>query len=475
MAGEPCCSRRAKGPWSFREGRVIRVHSPLLKAPLTTARKHQDQTGHSAGLQPCGHLGIRVLQRSSCHVLGVNHTVWLCNVSCGTESTSRAASNFAVLRFRTGPSLRNVHFRSSEEAVETLRLATEAACLGIFDWNLEDGELHWSELAKEMYGVRVEGHLTLADFAERIHPEDRERVLAAVRQTLDPASPGEYDLEYRIVRPNGEERSIAAKGKAFFEEMDGGRKATRFLGTLLDRTEQKLAQAALIQAEHLAATGRLAASIAHEINNPLEAVTNLLYLIRHEREEDARNAYLLTAESELARVSEIASNTLRFYRDPKGQSRVGLTPLLQSVVGLYQGRLAVRRIEVDMKCEEGAEVTASQGELRQVLVNLIGNALDAMPKGGRLRIQSRTFAHGFGDLQPGAGVFIADTGVGMSPALLERVFEPFYTTKGAAGTGLGLWLSREIVKKHGFKLLVKSRPEKGTVFGIYMPETVRSA
>lgn len=377
--------------------------------------------------------------------------------------------------FHRGSNMRNLHFRSSEEAVETLRLATEAACLGIFDWNLDASELHWSDLAKKMYGIKADGPISLSDFTERLHPEDKERVLGAVRQALDPEGSGEYDLEYRILRPSNEERSIAAKGKAFFEEVNGQRKATRFLGTLLDRTEQKLAQVALIQAEHLAATGRLAASIAHEINNPLEAVTNLLYLIRHEKDEEARDAFLVTAESELARVSEIASNTLRFYRDPKGLSRVGLIPLLQSVVGLFQGRLAVRGIELNMDCEAGAEVTASQGELRQVLVNLVGNALDAMTEGGRLTIRARVFAHAIGDLQPGVGVCIADTGTGMSADVLERAFEPFYSTKGSAGTGLGLWLSREIIKKHGFKLLVKSKPGKGTVFGIYMPEFSLSA
>ena len=366
--------------------------------------------------------------------------------------------------------MKNVQFRSSEQAIETLRLATEAACLGVFDWNLETEELHWSDLAKTILGIEGNGPFRVIDFAERLHPEDRDRVLEAVQRAFDPKGRGEYDLEYRTLRPNGDERSIAAKGKAFFEDVAGKRKATRFVGTLLDRTDQKLAHAALIQAEHLAATGRLAASIAHEINNPLEAVTNLLYLIRHERDETARNAYLLTAESELARVSEIAANTLRFYRDPKGKSRVGLSPLLHSVVGLFQGRIVVRGIELQVRCEDAAEVTASQGELRQVLVNLIGNALDAMPAGGRLTIRCRSFARTLGDLQPGAGICIADTGTGMSSDVLRRAFEPFYTTKGSAGTGLGLWLSREIAKKHGFKLLVKSKPTRGTVFGIYMPD-----
>lgn len=366
--------------------------------------------------------------------------------------------------------MKNVHFKSSEEAVETLRLATEAACLGIWDLNVQTGELHWSDLTKKIFGVTTPGAITLADFTERVHPEDRERVTLAVNGALAPDGPGEYDIEYRILRPNQEERYAAAKGKAFFEEVDGKRTATRFIGTLLDRTEQMRSQAALVQAEQLAATGRLAASIAHEINNPLESVTNLHYLLREETDEAKRREYLKAAESELARVSEIASNTLRFYRDPKGISRVGISGLIQSVMGLFQGRIAIRGIEIDLSCEEGTEVNGYQGELRQVLVNLIGNALDAMPKGGRLHIHCRDFSHGIGSLTPRVEVSIADTGCGMTPDVLERAFEPFYTTKGDAGTGLGLWLSREILKKHGFKMRVRSKPRQGTVFSISMPK-----
>lgn len=366
--------------------------------------------------------------------------------------------------------MNNVEFRSSEEALATLRLATEAACLGIWDLNVQSGELHWSEFTKNIFGVTAEGPLSLKDFADRIHPEDRDRVMVAVASAMEPGGPGEYNIEYRIIRPNHEERCVAAKGKAFFEIVDGQRRATRFLGTLLDRTEQVLAQAALVQAEQLAATGRLAASIAHEINNPLEAVTNLLYLLREEQDAVARAQYLRMAESELARVSEIAANTLRFYRDPKGLSRVGVNSLVHSVVGLFQGRIAIRGVELALACDDELEVTASQGELRQVLVNLVGNALDAMPDGGRLSIRTRAFDEQIGARKPFIGICVADTGVGMPEHVLRRAFEPFFTTKGQAGTGLGLWLSREILKKHNFKLMVKSKPQQGSVFSIRMPQ-----
>lgn len=365
--------------------------------------------------------------------------------------------------------MKNLPFRTPEETLETLRLATEAACIGIWDLNVPTGELLWTDLTKRIFGITTPGSITLADFTALVHPEDRELVTTAVNSALDPNGPGEYDIDYRIVRPDLQERVVGARGKAFFEEVEGHRVAVRFTGTVLDRTDQKLAQAALLQAEQLAATGRLAASIAHEINNPLEAVTNLLYLLREEQDEGSRKEYLRAAEAEVARVSEIASNTLRFYRDPAGVSRVGISALIQSVTGLFQGRIALRGVALDVRCQEGAEVLASQGELRQVLVNLVGNALDAVPQGGRLRIHCRTFPVRLRGHSPRVEVFIADNGSGMSPEVLHHAFDPFYTTKGSKGTGLGLWLSQEILKKHGFQLRVRSKPAHGTVFSISMP------
>ena len=142
--------------------------------------------------------------------------------------------------------MNNVQIKTAEEALETLRLATEAANIGVWDLNLQTGELHWSELAKAIFGVTQEGSLTLQDFWDRIHPSDLERVRSIVREALNPLGTGEYDTEYNVCRPGGEQRFLHAKGKAFFVGVDGTREATHFIGTLLDRTEQKLAQAALL-------------------------------------------------------------------------------------------------------------------------------------------------------------------------------------------------------------------------------------
>jgi len=202
-----------------------------------------------------------------------------------------------------------------------------------------------------------------------------------------------------------------------------------------------LAQTALLRAEKLAVTGRLAASIAHEINNPLEAVTNLLYLMRGDLPHEQMQSYLAEAEQELARVAEITKQTLRFYREPNQPAATEVASVLDSVLTLYHSRLAAADVRVEREIQsESAVVLSSPGELRQVVANLIGNAIDAMRGGGRLRIRvsddGRWSAQG-----SRVRLTIADTGSGIAPEVLSTLFEPFVTTKGETGTGLGLWVT----------------------------------
>lgn len=238
------------------------------------------------------------------------------------------------------------------------------------------------------------------------------------------------------------------------------------------------AEAALIQSEKLAAVGRLAASISHEINNPLESVTNLLYLIRQEDHlPDRAMTYLGLAERELARVSEIAGQTLRFQRQSSEPTSITPEDLLDSVVALYHGRLLNARVKLDFHHRIAAPITCYEGDIRQVLNNLVGNAIDAMHKGGRLLIRTldtRCWRTG----RPGIRITIADTGSGMPPDVRAHIFEAFYTTKGLSGTGLGLWISHGIVSRHTGALLVRSStkgPTTGTVFSLFLPRELQLA
>lgn len=251
----------------------------------------------------------------------------------------------------------------------------------------------------------------------------------------------------------------------------------RWAGVIvLDTSERKRAEEALRRTEKLAATGRLAASIAHEINNPLEAVTNLLFLLRNfcQLEEPARK-YVEMAEHEVRRVAEITQQTLRFYRQSTLPARTSMGELLDSVMSLYSVRLSTLGIELERDYDPAMDLYCFAGEVRQVVANLVGNAIDATAGGGRLILRARRSRSWRDDSQEGVRLTVADTGVGMEPEVRERIFEAFFTTKDVTGTGLGLWVSHEIILKHHGLVHVRSRTAaqggpSGTVFQIFFPD-----
>ncbi len=255
----------------------------------------------------------------------------------------------------------------------------------------------------------------------------------------------------------------------------------RWVGVIfLDASDRKRSEEALRKSEKLAATGRLAASIAHEINNPLEAVTNLLYLLHNFclLQGPALN-YVAMAEHEVERIAEITQKTLRFYRQSTLPTRASMAELLDSVLGLYKGRLNTLNIQVEQDYDPALELFCFAGEIRQVIANLVGNAIDASSNGGRLLVRARRSRNWADPVQSGVRFVVADTGAGMEPAVTERVFEAFFTTKELTGTGLGLWVSQEIIAKHGGLVHVRSRTAaqrepgqeraSGTVFQLFIP------
>jgi PAS domain S-box-containing protein len=237
-----------------------------------------------------------------------------------------------------------------------------------------------------------------------------------------------------------------------------------------DVTQQRLQEEALRRTEKLAAVGQLASSIAHEINNPLESITNLLYLIRQSSSLGEVEEYAKIAQSELSRVTEITLQTLRFHRQQGRPTEVDLADLLRTVLALYTGRLLVRSISADLRVIPAPRICCLEGEIRQVINNLVRNAVDAMNAGGRLLVRLHPERSRNG--KPGARFTVADTGEGISARILEHLFEPFQTTKELTGTGLGLWVSKGIVDKHGGLIRVRSwRGDRchGTVFTVWLP------
>jgi PAS domain S-box-containing protein len=293
---------------------------------------------------------------------------------------------------------------------------------------------------------------------------------ANVSEHLEGALRGEPQLFESLMLTAGGERWLMVRHLPDFGP-DGMVRGVIVHG--IDITERKRSEEVMIRSEKLAAVGRLASSIAHEINNPLESVVNLLYLIElcalESPEQTVR--YARTAQEEIARVSQIATQTLRFFRQTTAPLLVNMAELIESVLTLYHGRLINSTIHVERRLHSDAVVLCFDGEIRQVFNNLVSNALDAMRNGGTLRVRARrAFDQVSG--HTGVRVTVADTGEGMSPETLSHIFEAFYTTKGISGTGLGLWVSSGIIQKHDGRLSIRTSQtahRRGSVFALFLP------
>ena len=233
---------------------------------------------------------------------------------------------------------------------------------------------------------------------------------------------------------------------------------------------QAESEEALRRTEKLAVAGRLAASVAHEINNPLTAVTNLLYLVRSAADLEEAHNYALQAEDELRRVSEIANHNLRFHRSSKGPEKVQVGQLLDSALVLFRAKLRNQNIKIEVKCNEDCNVVCSLGEIRQVVVNLISNAIDVMRRGGYLFLRAAAVPHPSTGA-PGVRISVVDHGEGISSQAYSKLFEPFFTTKGDIGTGLGLWLTKDIIEQHRGVIRARNHHSpRGAVFSFWIPE-----
>jgi PAS domain S-box-containing protein len=316
----------------------------------------------------------------------------------------------------------------------------------------------------------TEAQMTGLAWRDRIHPDDLANTLTVWSRCVETGE--NYLNEFRVRRHDGQYRYFLARAVPI--RNDAG-EIDRWIGSATDIHDQKLAEDALRRSEKLATAGRLAASIAHEINNPLEAVTNSLYLALLDPSLNAdTKTYLQTAEQELRRVAHITTQTLRFHKQSISPTRVDVCDIVDSVLALFGQRLANKNIRVKTECERGSFATCLADEVRQVIANLVSNAMDATPEDGTLRLRVGTARSWTQQRQDGIRIVIADTGHGIPSAVLHRIFEPFVSTKEATGVGLGLWVSDGIVRKHGGAIRVRSRTKAqptGTVFTVFLPST----
>ena len=277
-----------------------------------------------------------------------------------------------------------------------------------------------------------------------------------------------YELTY--IRKDGSRFPAVVSVTALRDAQD------TIIGYLLigtDNTARKRVEEALLRSEMLAGAGRLAASIAHEINNPLEAVINALYLARMTADlpEPARE-YLDIADGEIMRVAHITRQTLGFYREFSAATSNSASALIGSVVNLLKAKIRANGAIVEQQCDEQLQVMGVSGELRQVLANLLANSLDSVDQGGRIVLRASA------SIDPDDGrrrfrITVADCGHGMGAATMKQIFDPFFTTKGSVGTGLGLWVCKQLVDKNGGSIRVRSHMDGergGTTFSVLLPE-----
>jgi PAS domain S-box-containing protein len=311
---------------------------------------------------------------------------------------------------------------------------------------------------------RSPGEMERANLFELTHPEDQSRHQMLLEKLLQ----GEirnFVIEKRYIRPDGTPTWV----RNSVSLADG--QSSQIISICEDIDRQKNAERVLEQQEQMAAIGRLTSSIVHEINNPLEAVLNLLFLARRSADLASAQRFLGEAEEELGRVSEITMQALQFHRQPAAPTPAGVIDILHSVLTLFRGKLKIAGVRVRLKNGDEPKLVCFPGEIRQIFVNLISNAVESMHQGGDLTIRVRP-ATDWRTGDPGVRITIADTGHGMTVETRRQIYQAFYTTKGSAGSGLGLWVTSNIVRKHRGSIHVRSkrRPDSGgTVFTLIFP------
>jgi PAS domain S-box-containing protein len=355
---------------------------------------------------------------------------------------------------------------------EQMKLAFENTGVATWERSLVSKELHWDEHCRAVFGVPLDRKLYYDDFLKHIHPDDRASTQEFIESSIRERN--EYTATFRIIRDDGEVRTVISRGKAF-SNSDG--KPIRLVGVLMDITKERQAQEALAKAEKFAVAGRMAASIAHEINNPLDAASGRLYLCRIDNRlpEDVKEE-LAAVEQELQRAGKITRSTLSFYRESPVPKETNLAELVDSVLEFQQARVRKSGIAVQKKFNSSETVVAYSGELRQIFTNLIGNALDAMGTNGVLKLRVHA-ATDWRTSRKGYRVTIGDTGPGIPTEARRKLFNAFYSTKGEKETGLGLWITEQLVRKHEGNIRVKSRhagnvgmtKRTGTVFSVWLP------
>jgi signal transduction histidine kinase len=447
-------------PWAFIS---LSIHSSLLSStPLALS--------FAAIAAITLFSGFRAgLLTSVVTTLVLNHTLFTDNSFFATDTRSllRSAIIFAVgllitavfHRQRIIGSRLSVTLASLQARTDALSEAQQGGNSVAWTMNLAGKTLEWAEGGSPIFGRPFSELSSIDDAIRLIFEEDRLALAHSAENAMSTNQP--FDCEFRVAWPDGGIHWIASHGSP------SPLQPKLWRGVSIDVTDRKRAELALLRAEKLTAVGRLSATVAHEINNPLEAVTNLLYLATSDPTLSATTrGYLEQAEREVARLASIARHTLTFAH-PRGADRPShISEVLEGVTRMFQPKCYARSAALRILPDDSLVVSIPQDDLRQVLTNLLSNACDALPSAGGI-VEIEMIRQ-----ENSALILVRDNGSGIAAKDAERIFEPFFTTKVDIGTGIGLWVSRELVHKSGGHISLQIHelpPGFHTMFRVELP------
>jgi PAS domain S-box-containing protein len=356
------------------------------------------------------------------------------------------------------------------EARLQLAAVVECSSDAIISTDMDGAITHWNQGAEHLYGYLSEE--VIGKSIALLMPPERSDDFNEIMQKLRNGGRVEH---YETIRQGKDGTRVEVSTSVSpILNIDG--KVVGTAAIARDIRGRKQAEEALRKAEKLSATGRLAASVAHELNNPLETLLNLVYLLQRNQSLDSTARECVDiAEEELRRAIHVTRQMLAFHRRSSKPAPVSLPQVLDDVSDLHAPLTRGKSISLVKRFEAGVSVCAVSVEIRQVFANVLRNAIEATPQGGTILLHIFASREWSDCGRAGARVVIADTGPGISPGDREKIFEPFFTTKGENGTGLGLWVSSGIIQKHGGSIRVRSstRPgQSGTVFNLFLPYEV---
>lgn len=321
--------------------------------------------------------------------------------------------------------------------------------------------------AERVFGSNMNSAEHAALWTERIHPEDAQSVkscYALVAQTNEASQ-----LDYRFIKADGQTVWLREIVRSIAEP-----RSKQLIGVTRDVTESKRLEQALVAEEKLAALGRLSATIAHEINNPLQAALNLIYAVSSKTTDPKDLEFLGMAGQELRHAAEITKRTLGFYKSGNSASRIEFGRLLNDLAFLYEPRLRNKGVKLSIKSADDAILMGSDGEIRQILSNLLSNSLDAVGQNGTVKMRVSRSSDWRNGQKPGIRMTVLDDGQGINAENMNRVFQPFFTTKENVGTGLGLWVVKQLAEKYRGYITIRSSQNslrRGTAVSVFLPST----